>query len=258
MIVIGERINGQFPQVAQAIDKRDEKFIQELARVQVAAGADLLDVNTGPGRDDPAGDMAWLVRTIQDAVDARLSLDSPSLKAQQAGLKECKHEALINSTTAEQKRMERFFPLAKEHNAEIVCLTINEKGIPNTVEGRAELAMMLLTTAMDQGISQDKIYVDGVVLPITAAQDQCPVLLETITALRALSSPSPKTLVGLSNVSSGAEEKSLLNRTYLAMLRGRGVDAAIVDPNDEDLMSIAKATDVLLNQKLYAHSFLRV
>jgi len=117
--------------------------------------------------------------------------------------------------------------------------------------------MMLLTTAMDQGISQEKIYLDGVVLPITAAQDQCPVLLETITALRALSSPPPKTLVGLSNVSSGAEEKSLLNRTYLAMLRGRGVDAAIVDPNDEDLMKIAKASDVLLNQKLYAHSFLR-
>ena len=256
-IVIGERINGQFPQVAQAIDGRNEKFIQELARMQLDAGADLLDVNTGPGRDDPAGDMVWLVRTIQDGVDARLSLDSPSFKAQQAGLKECKHEALINSTTAEQKRMDKFLPLAKEHNAEIVCLTINEKGIPNTVEGRTELAMMLLTTAMDQGISQEKIYLDGVVLPITAAQDQCPVLLETITALRALSSPPPKTLVGLSNVSSGAEEKSLLNRTYLAMLRGRGVDAAIVDPNDEGLMQIAKASDVLLNQKLYAHSFLR-
>lgn len=226
--------------------------------MQLDAGADLLDVNTGPGRDDPAGDMVWLIKTIQDATDARLSLDSPSFKTQQAGLNECKREALINSTTAEQKRMERFFPLAKEFGAEIVCLTINEKGIPNTVEGRTELGMMLLTSAMDQGISQDKIFLDGVVLPITAAQDQCSVLLETVTALRALSSPPPRTLVGLSNVSSGAEEKSLLNRTYLAMLRGRGVDAAIVDPNDEDLMKIAKATDVLLNQKLYAHSFLKV
>lgn len=256
-IIIGERINGQFPLVAQAIDKRDTKFIQDLARVQVEAGSHLLDVNTGPGRDDPPGDMVWLVKTIQDAVDVRLSIDSPSVKVQQAGLKECKREALVNSTTAEQKRMEKLFPVAKEFNAEVVCLTISEKGIPNTVEGRTELAMLLLTTALEHGIGQDKIYIDGVVLPITAAQDQCPVLLETVTALRALSTPPPRTLVGLSNVSSGAEERSLLNRAYLAMLRGRGVDAAIVDPNDSELMSVAKATDVLLNQKLYAHSFLR-
>ena len=99
--------------MAQAIDKRDAKFIQNLAIVQVEAGSHLLDVNTGPGRDDSAGDMAWLVRTIQDAVDVRLSIDTPSLKVQQAGLRECKREALVNSTTAEQKRMEKLFPVAK-------------------------------------------------------------------------------------------------------------------------------------------------
>lgn len=221
------------------------------------AGAHYLDLNTGPGRDDAPAAMAWLVKTVQDVVDVKLSLDSPSLKAQQAGIAECRREPMINSTTAEKKRMEKFYPLARDHNAEIVCLTIDEKGIPNTVEGKTELAMLHLATAMDHGISPEKIYLDPVVLPISAAQAQCPVLCEAITAFRTLNTPPPKTIVGLSNVSSGAEEKSLLNRTYLAMLLGRGLDAAIVDPNDGELMKVVKATEVLLNQRLYAHSFLR-
>jgi 5-methyltetrahydrofolate corrinoid/iron sulfur protein methyltransferase len=257
LIVVGERINGQFPQVARAIDARDSGAIQDLARAQVEAGAHILDVNTGPGREDSAAAMAWLVRTIQDAVDTRLALDSPSLKVQQAGLAECKHEAMINSTTAEQKRMEKFLPLAAEHNAEIVCLTIDEKGIPNSLEGKTEIAMVLLANALDKGIALEKIYLDPVVLPISAAQAQCPVLCDAITSFRGLNTPPPRTIVGLSNVSSGAEEKSLLNRTYLAMLLGRGLDAAIIDPNDPEMMKVVKASEVLLNQKLYAHSFLR-
>jgi 5-methyltetrahydrofolate corrinoid/iron sulfur protein methyltransferase len=257
LIVVGERINGQFPQVARAIDSKDEKFIQDLAHAQVDAGAHVLDVNTGPGREDASSAMAWLVRTIQDVVDARIAIDSPSLKVQQAGLSACKREPMINSTTAEQKRMERFFPLAAEHNAEIVCLTIDEKGIPDSVDKKTEIAMVLLTNAMDRGIAPEKVFLDPVVLPISAAQAQCPVLCEAVTAFRALNIPPPRTIVGLSNVSSGAEEKSLLNRTYLAMLLGRGLDAAIVDPNDEELMKVVKASEVLLNQKLYAHSFLR-
>jgi 5-methyltetrahydrofolate corrinoid/iron sulfur protein methyltransferase len=257
MIVVGERINGQFPQVAKAIDARDAKYIQDLANEQIRGGANVLDVNTGPGRDDAQEAIAWLVKTIQDVADIKLCIDSPGLKTQTAGLSACAREPMINSTTAEQKRMEKFFPLAKEHNAEIVCLTIDEKGIPNSTDGRTELAMLLLATAMDQGIPPEKVYLDPVVLPISAAQNQCPGVCDAITAFRTLNTPPPKTIVGLSNVSSGAEERSLLNRTYLAMLLGRGLDAAIVDPNDVELMKVVKASEVLLNQKLYAPSFLR-
>ncbi len=257
MIVVGERINGQFPQVSKAIDARDSKYIQDLALEQVSGGAHVLDINTGPGRDDGPDAAAWLVKTVQDAVDVRLCIDSPGLKTQTAGLSACNKEPMINSTTAEQKRMEKFFPLAKEHNAEIVCLTIDEKGIPNSTEGRTELAMLLLATAMDQGISPEKIFLDPVVLPISAAQNQLLGVCEAVTSFRMLNTPSPKTIVGLSNVSSGSEERPLLNRTYLAMLLGRGLDAAIVDPNDAELMKTVKAAEVLMNRKLYAPSFLR-
>ncbi len=257
MITIGEKINGMFSRVAKAIDKRDAKTIQEMALEQTNAGALILDVNTGAGRSDAPAAMEWLVKTIQDAVQVRLSVDSPSLKVQEVGLRECKLEPVVNSTTAEQKRMVEFFPLAREHGAEIICLTINEKGIPNTVEARVEVAMALLAGAMDAGVDPAKVFLDPVVLPVSAAQDLCSVACDSVTAFRALSTPPPRTIVGLSNVSSRAEERSLLNRTYLAMLLGRGLDAAIVDPTDAELMKVVKASEVLLNQRLYAPSFLK-
>ncbi len=257
MITIGEKINGMFSRVAKAIDARDAKAIQTLALEQTNAGAHILDVNTGAGRSDAPAAMEWLVKTVQEVAEVRLSIDSPSLKVQEAGLRACNLEPLINSTTAEQKRMAEFFPLAREHGAEIVCVTINEKGIPNTTEARVEVAMAMLAGAMDAGVDPGKVFLDPVVLPVSAAQDQCAVTCDSVTAFRALSTPPPRTIVGLSNVSSRAEERSLLNRTFLAMLLGRGLDAAIVDPTDVELMKVAKASEVLLNQRLYAPSFLK-
>lgn len=258
MILIGEKINGMFSAVGKAIDNRDANFIAKLAADQANAGASIVDLSTGPGREDAIDAMKWLVGVAQDATDARLSIDSPSVDVIRAGLKECRGQPLINSTTAEADKMSKLFPLAKEFNAEIVCLTIDEKGIPNTVDQRMELAMTILATAMDMGVQTEAIYLDPVILPVSAAQNQLPLVCESITAFKNLSSPAPKTVVGLSNVSSGAQEKKLLNRVYLAMLIGRGLDAAIVDTLDADLMSTVKAAEVLLNRKLYAHSFLKV
>src|SRR4030042_2255962 len=108
LIVVGERINGQFVEVAKAIDARNAKYIQDLAIEQVNAGAQVLDINTGPGRQEAVEAMAWLVKSVQDAVDVRVSIDAPGLKGQQAGLTAAKRDPMINSTTAEQKRMEKF------------------------------------------------------------------------------------------------------------------------------------------------------
>ena len=257
MIIVGEKCNGMFKSVGKAIDERDANFIAKVVADQANAGANIIDLSTGPGRDDAIDAMKWMVNVAQGATDKRLSLDSPSVDVLRAGLEECKGQALINSTTADAEKMAKLFPLVKEFNAEIVCLTISEKGIPNTVDQRVELAMMILATAMDIGLSTEALYIDPVILPVSAAQNQLPLACESITAFKSLCSPAPKTIVGLSNVSSSAQEKKLLNRTMLAMLLGRGLDAAIVDALDVDLMNTVKAAEVLLNKKLYAHSFLK-
>lgn len=241
----------------KAIDNRDEKFIQDLARNQVEAGAQILDVNTGPGVDDAPEVMTWLVKTIQDAVDAKLSIDTPKMDAMEAGVKASSSSVLINSATAEAKKMDVLFPLAVEHNSEIICLTLDEKGIPNDANSRAELAMVMVAKAMELGIDTERLYLDPLILPVGAAQDQGPKVLEALSMFKAISDPPPKTVVGLSNVSNNTKERPLLNRTYLVMLMAHGLDSAIMDPTDTELMSAIKASEVLLNKKLYADDFLR-
>ncbi|MFQ6128495.1 MAG: dihydropteroate synthase [Thermoplasmata archaeon] len=258
MIVISERINGLFGSVSKAIDRRDEQFIQNLAREQVTAGADILDINTGPGVEDPSGIMKWMVETVQDAVDIQLSIDTPNVQAMEAGITAAKETVLINSTTAEDAKMEKLFPLAKNHDSEIICLTLDERGIPNDANSRAELAMKMVANAMEFGISTDRMYLDPLVLPVGAAQDQGLKVLEALGMFKAIADPAPKTVVGLSNVSNNTKERPLLNRTYLVMLLAYGLDAAIMDPTDKELMEAAKAAEVLLNKRLYADDFLRV
>jgi 5-methyltetrahydrofolate corrinoid/iron sulfur protein methyltransferase len=257
MIIISERINGLFASVARAIDKRDSKFIQDLAVRQVECGAQMLDVNTGPGREDAPAVMEWLVRTIQEVTDLPLSLDTPGTKTMEAGLKACKNKVVMNSTTAERKRMERFFSLCKEHGAEIICLAMDERGIPNDAQSRAEMGMLMMTTAMEYDIMPDRLYLDPLILPVGAAQDQPKRVIQALQLFQNLNDPPPRTVVGLSNVSNQTKERGLLNRTFLAMLMGTGLTAAICDPEDEELMKIIKAGQVLLNEKLYCDDFLR-
>jgi len=163
----------------------------------------------------------------------------------------------MNSTTAERKRMERFFPLCREHGTEIICLAMDERGIPNDAQSRAEMAMLMMTTAMEYDIMPDRLYLDPLVMPVGAAQDQAGKAIQALQLFQTLNNPPPRTVVGLSNVSNQTKERGLLNRTYLAMLMGVGLTAAICDPEDEDLMKIIKAGQVLLNQKLYCDDFLR-
>ncbi|MFQ6106192.1 MAG: dihydropteroate synthase [Thermoplasmata archaeon] len=258
MIVISERINGLFKSVSKAIDNKDAEFLQNLARDQVAAGADVLDLNTGPGVDDPAGTMKWMVESVQDAVDVPLSIDTPNVQAMEAGITAAKDKVIINSTTAEAAKMEALFPLAQNYDSEMICLTLDEKGIPNDANSRAELAMVMVTKAMEFGISTDRLYLDPLVLPVGAAQDQGMKVLEALGMFKAIADPAPKTVVGLSNVSNNTKERPLLNRTYLVMLLAYGLDAAIMDPTDKDLMYAAKAAEILLNKRLYADDFLRI
>ncbi len=257
MLVISERLNGLFAAVGRAIDARDARFIQQHALHQVERGAQALDLNVGPGRDDGPAAMDWLVRTVQEVTDLPLSIDTPGIKTMTAGVKACRNKLIINSTTAEMKKMQALFPLAREHDADVICLTMDEKGVPNDAESRAEMAMLMMTTAMEYEIMPDRLMLDPLVMPIKAAQDQAMKVIRAMQLFRTLNDPAPRTVVGLSNVSNGAKERSMLNRTFLAMLMGAGLDAAIVDVQDAELMAVIKAGELLKAEKLYCDDFLK-
>ena len=258
MLIISERINGLFRSIGRAIDARDEKAIRDAALRQIECGANALDLNVGPGRGCYSPDtMKWLVETVQSVTDLPLCIDSPGVKTLEAGLAASNNPTIINSTTAEAEKMGKLFPLAAEYGSDIICLTMDEKGVPNDAESRGEMAMLMITTAMEHGVMPESIILDPLVLPVSAGQDQAWKVIESIRMFQMLNDPPIRTVVGLSNISNGATERSLINRTYLAMLMGAGLSAAILDPEDEDLMNTLKTSEMLLDRKLYCNDYLR-
>jgi 5-methyltetrahydrofolate corrinoid/iron sulfur protein methyltransferase len=256
MIILGERINGMFKKVARALAERDSKFIQELAESQIRAGADILDVNIGPAAASPVEAMEWLVKTIQEVVDIPLSLDSTRVDVIEAGLKLCKAKPIINSTTAEKARLTILLPLAKQYGASLIGLTMDEKGIPGDASGRTELALQILASAAEFDVEPDEIFIDPLILPVNVAQEHCPRVLDCIGECKMLSEPPPHVMLGLSNVSQKCSHRNLINRTYLVMAMARGLDAAILDPLDGELLDAIATAELLLNKDIYCDSFL--
>jgi cobalamin-dependent methionine synthase I len=166
MLIIGERINGMFHKVAEAVAAKDKAAVQDLARRQVEAGAGMLDVNVGTAARDKAGAMRWLVETVREAVDVPLAIDSSSPEVVEAGLKACAGgKALINSTTAEDEKLDRLVALAAAYQADLLGLTLDEKGIPSTKEARVMLGAKILFKALEAGLEPTRIHLDPVVPP---------------------------------------------------------------------------------------------
>lgn len=243
--------------VAAAIRSKDEKFIRGLAASQMAAGASALDVNVGPASDDPKSAMKWLIETIQKEGDFRISIDTSSPEVMESAVHLCKSRPVLNSATASADKLSRLAALAAKHKAELIALTMDEKGIPSSDEKKLELAAAIVAGAEDAGLSPSDIYIDPVLLPVAVSQPSPRAALEVIAQIKLLSDPAPKTIVGLSNVSQGAAKscRSLINRTYLAMAISRGLDAAICDPLDGELMSAAAASEILADKFIYCESF---
>jgi 5-methyltetrahydrofolate corrinoid/iron sulfur protein methyltransferase len=256
MIVIGERINGMFKKVREAIQKKDAAYIQDLAKRQVKAGASILDINVGTATTDPVSDMVWLVETVQGAVDAPLSIDSARHEPLEAGLAAVKGKRMLNSTTGKADDLAKLLPIAKKYGASVVGLTIDEEGVPSTVDKRVEIAAKILAGAMEIGIPVDQLYIDPITLPVNCAQDQPERIFAAIEQFRMLSDPPPHTTIGLSNISQRLKEHELLNRTFLIMCMAHGLDSAILDPLDEELMDSIITAELLMNKFIYADSYL--
>jgi len=257
MYVISERVNGMFKKVKKAIAEKDKKAIQELAKKQVDCGSQALDINVGTAADDPEKAMVWLVEAVQEVTEATLCLDNPKLEVIKAGAEACKKPFLINSTTAKEPDLGQFMTFAAEKGASIIGLTLDEKGVPNTTEARVEIGARILTSAMEHGVPTDKVYIDPITLPINVAQDQPQKMLKSIEQFTMLSDPPPHIVIGLSNLSQRCKEKSLLNSVFLAMCIASGLDAAILDPEDELLMNTMITAEVLMNKAIYSDDYLK-
>ena len=256
MFIIGELINGMYKNIGDAIKAKDKAVIQKCALEQLEAGASALDINCGPASRKTVEDIQWLVEIVQEVTDKPLALDSSKPQVIESGLKVIKNKSIINSVTADEEKLSVIVPLAIKYNSSLIGLTMSAKGIPQNKDQRLELAAMIVSFCCDQGFPVENLYLDPIVLPVNVAQSQIREILESIREFKIISEPSPKTVVGLSNVSQGTCTRSLINRTFLAMAVACGLDAAILDPKDKELMDALIAAEVILNKQIYCDSYL--
>lgn len=251
MFKVGENIHIISPRVKEALKERDGAFFVDLARRQQQAGADALDLNIGPQKKAGPEVMDWLVDCVQEGVgDMTLSFDTTNLAAIEVGLKKVakngQANAIINSTSAEEERLANVPPLAAKYGAKLIALCMEKSGIPVSADARVGIAMeKLIPRTQEVGMSMDNLFIDPLVLTVSGCQEYVPHAVEAVRMLKMVADPPPLTLVGLSNVSNAvpAEMRPLLNRTYLIMLMAAGVDAAILDPFDRELMETIRIVE---------------
>jgi len=256
MFIIGELINGMYLTIAKAIRIKDKSIIQKCALDQIAAGADALDVNCGPASKQPLDDIQWLVKAIEEVTDKMIVLDSSKPAVIESGLKAVKNPVMINSTTADARKLELLVPLAKKYNARLIGLALNAKGVPQNKDQRLELAATIVATCAEHEFPAEDLYLDPIVMPVNVSQSAMADILESIREFKIISEPPPKTVVGLSNVSQGTHNRSLVNRTFLAMAVAFGLDAAILDPLDKELMDALITAELIVNKQIYCDSYL--
>ena len=255
MLIIGELINCTRKKVGEAARHRDVDFFKEIARRQAAAGAGMLDVNGGlPGQETEV--LPWLVNIVQETMATPLCLDSADPAALRRALPLCRERAMINSITDEAARLEALLPLLKEFRPMVIALCLGEAGPPNTVEDRVATASRLLDRLTREGFVLDDIYVDPCVLPIGTNPEHGRALVEATGQIKARY-PGVHLSAGVSNVSFGLPMRKLLNETLIVLLMAQGLDAAIVDPTDEQLMVNVRAAEALLARDEYCANYIQ-
>lgn len=259
MLIIGEKINSSRKDIKNMVEGKNKEFIQELAQKQVEGGAQMLDLNIGTIRKSEPKDIKWLVKTVQEAVDVPLCIDSPNHEAIKAGLEVYdwdKGKALINSVTAEKEKLELVLPLVKKYQCSVVALTMNEKGIPQNSKERFKIADGLIRKLTSEGIPIEDIYIDPLALPISANIQNANIVLETLKRIKD-SHPEVKTIIGLSNISYGLPERKLINQGFVVLAMACGLNAAILDSTDQKIMALIKAANLLLGKDEFCGRYLK-
>ena len=242
--VIGERINPTGKKrFQQALLEDDLDYILDVAVQQEDAGADILDVNVGYPGVDEVSMLPRVVKKLQSAVSLPLQLDSSNPDALEAGLRVYNGKAAVNSVNGEPEVMERVLPIVKKYGASVVGLTLDKGGIPQTAQGRVDIARRILDAALAHGIPKEDVWIDCLTLTVSAQQDQA---AETLKAVRTVREElGLQTVLGVSNISFGLPNRSLITQNFLIQAMANGLTLPIINPNQKEMMDAVAAFRVL-------------
>src|SRR3990167_5734707 len=255
-IIVGERINPTGKKLLQQeIKEKKTSIIRKEAKTQQEAGAHVLDVNVGvPGADEPAS-MQIAVFAVNENSKLPIVLDSSNLAALEAGLKAADGKVLINSVSGEEKKLKTILPLAKKYGAAVLGLTLDDKGIPPTAEGRFKIAEKILKNALKYGLSKSDVVIDCLALTVSADQKSAQ---ETLGAIRMVKEKlGLSTILGVSNISFGLPNREIINANFLTMAIEAGLDAAIINPHNNQMMDAYHAALVLTGRDIRAERYIK-
>jgi 5-methyltetrahydrofolate--homocysteine methyltransferase len=256
MVIIGEKINGTIPAVAEAIKAQNRDCIRDLALRQRDAGAEYLDVAAGTSPAEEADTLKWLVEIVESTVETPICIDSPNAKALAAIIPSIKKPGIINSVSGEQKKGEILYPLAAELGWKLIVLACDDGGIPQEADKKAEIACTLIEDAEKYGIAEENLYVDPLVLALSAVNDSLLGFKEAIGKIRE-KHPCVHFTSGLSNISYGMPARKYINRLFLAFALEAGMDSAIMDPTGKEMYAALLAAEVLLGRDKHCRNYNR-
>jgi len=256
MLIVGELINASRKKIGLAIESQDKAFIQKTASDQLQNGADYIDVNAGIFVGKEAEYLKWLVNTVQDAVETPCCIDSPDPEAIEAALSIHKGTAIINSISLEKKRYDAFLPLLAGTDLKVVALCVSDEGMPETADARTAIADKLINGLVQKNVLIENIYVDPLVQPIATNSNFGVEFLKAIEKITT-TYEGVHTICGLSNISYGLPERKFLNQTFMVMAISKGLDAAIVNPLDKQMMANIIAAETLIGNDNFCMNFLK-
>ena len=244
-VIIGERINPTGRKLlAEEMKAGNLERVREDALSQVAAGAQMLDVNAGVPLADEPKILADSIKLIQGITDVPLCIDSSIVEALERGLEAYEGKALLNSVTGEEERLDTVLPLVKKFGCAVIGISNDDSGISEDINVRFDVAKKIVERAMDHGIPKEDVIIDPLVMPVGAINDAGRQVLELIKKLQ--NELGVNTTCGASNLSFGLPNRHGLNTAFIAMAIASGMPCAITNPLEKEIMQSVKGANVVM------------
>ena len=254
--VIGERINTSRKLIQAAVAERNTDYIIDDVKNQQEASAAYIDVNAGARIGHETEDMKWLLDTIQPIVTLPLTLDSPDPAVLEMAFRMVEKTPMVNSISLEKERFDAMMPFLNGKDCKVIALCMDDSGMPDSSDDIIGRADILVKELNGVGIDTENIYIDPLVQPISTDTKKGVMVLDAVRGIKARY-PQVHITGGLSNISYGLPQRHIINRTFVALLMGAGMDSALIDPLDKEIMATIKTADMLLDHDAYCMNFLK-
>ena len=255
MIIIGEKINGSITVVADAIAKRDAEFIKNRAKMQAEAGATFIDCCASVPEAEEVETLKWMIDCIQEVTDLPISVDSPSADVLAQVFPYCKRPGLINSVSGEGDKIDKIFPLIADTKWEVICLLSDDTGIPKSAADRLRVFDKILEKAEKYGVAHNRMHIDPLVEMLCTSEDGIALNVEVINTVRKRC-PDMHITAAVSNISFNLPVRKMINLGFTVLAMNAGLDSAILDPTNRDMMGVIYATEALLGQDDYCMEYI--